>query len=53
MHTPTAQEPELCRSCWLRITQGEVELNQSGAHEGEWRWQLGAAGACGVLGVAG
>jgi Cd2+/Zn2+-exporting ATPase len=53
MHTPTAQEPELCRSCWLRITQGEVELNQSGAHEGEWRWQLGAAGACGVLGLAG
>ncbi len=53
MHTPTAQEPELCRSCWLRITQGEVELNQSSAHEGEWRWQLGAAVACGVLGVAG
>ena len=53
MHVTTAQEPELCRSCWLRITQGEVELNQSGAHEGEWRWQLAAAGACGVLGVAG
>jgi Cd2+/Zn2+-exporting ATPase len=53
MHTPTAQEPELCRSCWLRITQGEVELNQSGAHEGEWRWQLGAAGVCAALGVAG
>ena len=53
MHIPSAQEPELCRSCWLRITQGEVELNQSGAHEGEWRWQLGAAAVCGLLGVAG
>jgi Cd2+/Zn2+-exporting ATPase len=53
MHIPTAHEPELCRSCWLRITQGEVELNQSGAHDGEWRWQLAAAGACGALGVAG
>jgi Cd2+/Zn2+-exporting ATPase len=53
MHITTAQEPELCRSCWLRITQGEVELNESGAHEGEWRWQLAAAGACGCLGLAG
>jgi Cd2+/Zn2+-exporting ATPase len=53
MHVTTAQEPELCRSCWLRITQGEVELNQSGAHEGEWRWQLAAAAACGVLGIVG
>jgi Cd2+/Zn2+-exporting ATPase len=53
MHITTAQEPELCRSCWLRITQGQVELNQSGAHEGEWRWQLAAAAACGTLGLAG
>jgi Cd2+/Zn2+-exporting ATPase len=53
MHISLPQEPELCRSCWLRITQRDVELNPAAAHEGEWRWQLAAAGACGILGVAG
>jgi Cd2+/Zn2+-exporting ATPase len=53
MHIATPQEPELCKSCWLRITQGQVEIHEAGAHEGEWRWQLAAAGACGVLGVVG
>ncbi len=43
-------DPKECRTCWLRLTQREVELEHD--HEGEWRWQLAAAAICGCLGVA-
>lgn len=43
-------EPQECRTCWLRLTQREVELDHD--HQGEWRWQLGASGLCGALGIA-
>ena len=46
----TPADPESCRTCWLRITQREVELEHD--HQGEWRWQLAAAGICGALGIA-
>jgi Cd2+/Zn2+-exporting ATPase len=42
-------EPQECRTCWLRLTQREVEIEHG--HEGEWRWQLAAALLCGGLGI--
>jgi Cd2+/Zn2+-exporting ATPase len=41
-----APDPEPCRTCWLRITQRQVEHDIDGAHAGEWRWQLLAAALC-------
>ncbi|MEK0445995.1 MAG: hypothetical protein RLZZ399_1316 [Verrucomicrobiota bacterium] len=46
-------DPQECRTCWLRITQREVEIDHGSEHLGEWRWQLAAAGLCGLLGIAG
>lgn len=43
-------DPKECRTCWLRLTQREVELEHD--HEGEWRWQLAAAAICACLGAA-
>ncbi len=43
-------EPQECRTCWLRISQREVELDHD--HQGEWRWQLAAALLCGGLGIS-
>lgn len=43
---PTAVDPTECRTCWLRITQRQVEPEIDDAHAGEWRLQLGAAAAC-------
>lgn len=41
-----ASDPEPCRTCWLRITQRQVDHEIDEAHAGEWRWQLLAAGVC-------
>jgi Cd2+/Zn2+-exporting ATPase len=41
-------DPEECRTCWLRITQRQVEHEIDEAHAGEWRWQLVAAGICAI-----
>lgn len=48
-----ATDPQECRVCWTRITQKRVEVGEDEAHYGEWRWQLLAAGLCGVFGIAG
>jgi Cd2+/Zn2+-exporting ATPase len=48
-----APEPKECRTCWLRLTQREVEIHHGDEHLGEWRWQLLAAGLCGGFGLAG
>ncbi len=45
----SAVDPEACRTCWVRLTQREVELDHE--HPGEWRWQLAAAALCGTLGI--
>ncbi|MEI6715052.1 MAG: cation-translocating P-type ATPase [Verrucomicrobiota bacterium] len=52
-NSENAPDPKECRTCWLRITQREVELDHGDEHLGEWRWQLFAAGLCGLLGIAG
>jgi Cd2+/Zn2+-exporting ATPase len=46
-------DPAECRSCWLRITQREVEVDHDGDHVGEWKWQLLAAAVCAVFGLVG
>ncbi len=50
MNRPVSNvDPQECRTCWLRISQREVELDHD--HQGEWRWQLLAAGLCAALGI--
>ncbi|MEI6873112.1 MAG: HAD-IC family P-type ATPase, partial [Verrucomicrobiota bacterium] len=44
-------EPPECRSCLLRLTQRQIEVD--GEHIGEWRWQLAAALVCAGFGVGG
>lgn len=48
--SPSTLDPQECRTCWLRISQREVELDHD--HQGEWRWQLAAALLCGGLGIS-
>ncbi|MEY5024930.1 MAG: hypothetical protein RLZZ244_458 [Verrucomicrobiota bacterium] len=53
MNAPgAATDPKECRTCWLRLTQREVEIEHGDDHLGEWRWQLVAAGLCAVFGLA-
>jgi Cd2+/Zn2+-exporting ATPase len=51
--TVSSSDPKECRTCWLRITQREVEVDHEGEHVGEWKWQLLAAGVCAGFGLAG
>ena len=47
----TVVEPPECRSCLLRLTQRQIEVDAE--HLGEWRWQLAAALVCAGFGVGG
>ena len=38
---------------WPRVVQRDVEFLEHADHADEWKWQLVAAGLCGVLGLAG
>lgn len=44
-------EPPECRSCLLRLTQRQIEVDTE--HLGEWRWQLAAALVCSGFGLGG
>lgn len=48
-HVSPLLEPPECKTCWLRISQREVELGHD--HQGEWRWQLAAAFLCAAAGI--
>ena len=49
----SSSDPKECRTCWLRITQREVDIDHEGEHVGEWKWQLLAAGLCAGFGLVG